>query len=273
MFSAERFARLARAHFAENRRNYLWYFAGVLLLEIVVSILFAVSKEGFSGLNTKEQAGYYYVGLFLFGAIFAGRYFLSMSQRAPALLALMRPASGFEKWLLAVLVTVLLFPLAYTLVYYVVMVPDAMLAYAQASHKAQVLAMDYARNPVGDKPAPFDPKAYALFTPGSDLDSWREGVMIGLWLLFVQGFAMFGSLFFRTVPFIKTGLAALVFVLLTSLFVTWAGGDDNLVMNYWTATRPLAPWQSWTYGALWFVVPAMLWVACYLAIREREISA
>jgi len=273
MFSPERFSRLARAHFAEHGRGYLWFLAGIVLLEIVVSIIFAVSKDGFTDFNRQAQSGYYYVGLFLFSAIFAGRYFQSMAQRAPALLALMRPASVFEKWLLAVLVTLVLFPLAYTAVYYLVVVPDSVMAYSQAQQHAQKLAMDYAHHPVGDKPAAFDAQAYALFRPWSEFNSWREGVVIGLWLLFVEGFAMFGSLYFRTVPFIKTLLAALVFLLLSSLFVSWAGGDDNLVMNYWTATRPLAPWQTWTYGVLWVVVPLMLWVACFLAIREREISA
>jgi hypothetical protein len=273
MFSPERFARLARAHFAEHLRGYLWFLAGVLLLEVVVSIMFAVSKTGFTEFNTQAQNGYYFAGLFLFSAIFAGRYFQQMGRRASALLALMRPASGLEKWLLAVVTTLVLFPMVYTLVYYLVVIPDALIAYSQAQDHAQSAAAEYLRHPVGDKPAAFKPSDYALFRPWDAFKTWREGTAICLWLLFVQGFAMFGSLYFRTVPFIKTLLAALLFLLLSALFVAWAGGDDNLVMNYWTASRPLAPWQKWTYGMLWFLVPSMLWVSSYLAIREREITA
>jgi hypothetical protein len=273
MFNPERFARLARAHFAEHRRSYLWFLAGVLMLEIIVSIAYAVSPTGFSQFDTSAQTGFYFFGLFVFSSVFAGRYFQSMGQRGSALIALMRPASGFEKWLLAVLVTVVLFPLAYTLLTYVVVIPDAAMAYSQAKHQALVAAADWARHPAGDQPAAFDPKAYALFTPWHGLNDWRGALEIGLWLFFVEGFAMFGSLYFRTVPFIKTILAALVFLLLAALFTSWARGDDDLVMQYWTGSRLLAPWQTWTYGLLWFLVPGMLWVASYRALREREIAA
>jgi len=273
MFSPERFARLARAHFAEHLRGYAWFLAGIVLIEIVVSILFAVSKTGFTEFNTREQGGYWFAGMFLFSSIFAGRYFQSMGQRASALLSLMRPASGLEKWLLAVATTLLLFPLAYTLLFYLVAVPDSALAYSQAQHQAQAAIADWTRHPTGDRPAAFDPKAYALFRPWDAFESWKDAVNFLLWLLFVQGFAMFGSLYFRTVPFIKTLLAALIFMLACALFVNLVGGDDGLVMSYWTASRPLAPWQRWTYGLLWFVVPSLLWAASYLAIKEREITA
>jgi hypothetical protein len=135
MFQLDRFARLARAHFAEHWRPYAWFLAAGVLIEVIVSILIGMGKRGMADYNTDAQLAYYFLGLFLFAPIFAGRYFQSMSQRAPALLALMRPASTFEKWLLAALIVLLLYPLAYTLGYYLVAIPDSLLAARQAQQR------------------------------------------------------------------------------------------------------------------------------------------
>jgi hypothetical protein len=85
---------------------------------------------------------------------------------------------------------------------------------------------------------------------------------------------MFGSLYFRSVPFIKTLLSALVFVLLVSLFLPPSTRAART--SYWaigTRRETLSDFQRWAFGLLWFLVPAMLWLACYLALREREIAA
>jgi hypothetical protein len=273
MFSPERFGRLARAHLAEHARGYAWYCAGVLLLLIVVAILMGSSERGFASYDVDSQEGIFYSGLYVFSIVFAGRYFQSMGQRAPALLALMRPASGFEKWLLAMLVVVVLFPLAYGLLFYVVDLPVHALAYASAREEAARAAIEFARHRNGAEPSAFAPEDYRLFLPWREIKGWAGFAQVGLLLSFAQGFAMFGSLFFRTVPFIKTLLSALVFLLLVALFASLANGNPDLVLGYWTSKRLMADWQYWAWGALWFAVPAMLWLSCYLSLREREITA
>jgi hypothetical protein len=271
MLDRKRFQRLARAQFAEQWRPWAWYLAGVVLIGVAVAIIQAV--DGLRDFQTSTQEGLYYSGLFLFAPIFAGRYFLAMSTRASALLSLMRPASAFEKWLLAVLVVVLLWPLVYTLVFYVVDAPTAALAYASAKQHAAHAMAEYARNPVGEKPKAFDSRDYALFTPWGDWHGWREAVQIGLWLLFAQGFAMFGSLYFRSVPFIKTLFSALLLVLLVALSSSMLDGSPELFLNYWERARPLSDWQQLLYPLLWLLIPGGLWLSCYLGLREREIGA
>jgi len=272
MLDRNRFLRLARAQFAEQWRGWAWFLAGVLLLGVVVAIFLAFS--GLDKFRTDSQEGFYYVGLYLFSPIFAGRFFLDMSNRASALLSLMRPASVFEKWLLAVLVVTVLWPLAYTLVFYVVDAPCAAIAYAQAKQVAAQAALEYAKNPIpGDKPEAFRPELYQLFVPWGGWDGWRDAVQIGLWLLFAQGFAMFGSLYFRSVPFIKTLFSALLIVLVVALGAAMFDGNPELFLGYWDRTRPLADWQDLLYPALWFLAPAAFWLACYLGLREREITA
>jgi hypothetical protein len=229
MFDLSRFRRLARAHFAEQWRHYAWFMAVILLVEILVSILYAVGKGGFAQFGTQAQEGYFYVGLFTFAPIFAGRYFLNMSTRASALLSLMRPATVLEKWLLAFLIVAVLYPLAYLLAYYLVVIPDNFLAYAQAKQQAAQAALDYAKSPVGSKPAAFHPEHYQLFLPWAQ--PWRDQLSMVLWLLFLQGFAMFGSLYFRTVPFIKTLLSGLLIFLVSALLASMLAGIPELVTN------------------------------------------
>src|SRR5207342_1092026 len=97
MFDLHRFGRLARAHWAETWRKYAWFLAAGVLLHLVISIICFAGKKGFTAFSTDGQTALYFSGLFVLTPIFAGRYFLPMSNRASALLALMRPASAFEK--------------------------------------------------------------------------------------------------------------------------------------------------------------------------------
>jgi hypothetical protein len=49
---------------------------------------------------------------------------------------------------------------------------------------------------------------------------------------------------------------------------------SELFLEYWTRAVPrrLIPWQDWAFAASWFAVPALLWLAAWLALREREIA-
>lgn len=273
MFDLRRFARLARAHWAESWRRYAWFLAAGVLLHLVISIICFASPRGFAAFDTDGQTGFYFIGLYVLTPIFAGRYFLSMSTRASALLALMRPASTFEKWLLAVLMIAVAYPLAYTLAFYLIDAPDQWLAYAQAKHQALQQMLDFAKHPVGDKPDPFKPAQYALMVPWRIFDNWREAVGMLLLLCSLQGIAVFGSLYFRSVPFIKTVLACVLLLLASMLLPALFDSRPELVLGYWGHQRPLSSLQAVFYPGLWLVFPVLFWLASFLALKEREITA
>lgn len=273
MFELRRFARLASAHWAESWRRYAWFLAAGVLLHLVISIICFANKLGFTAFDTDGQTGLYVVGLFVLTPIFAGRYFLPMSNRASALLALMRPASVFEKWLLAVLIVAVLYPLAYTLAFYLINVPNHWLAFAQAKQAALQQALDFAKHPVGDKPHAFKPEKYTLMLPWAIFDNWRKAAGMILWLGSLQGIAVFGSLYFRTVPFIKTVLACLLLMLASVLLSTVFDSRPDLVLGYWEHQRPLSSLQKIFYPALWLAFPSLFWLANFLALKEREIAA
>ena len=272
MFELRRFARLARAHWAESWRGYAWFLAAGMLLHLVISIICFAGENGFISFDTDGQTRFYLMGLFVLTPIFACRYFLPMTTRASALLALMRPASVFEKWLLAVLTIAVLYPLAYTLAFYVIDVPDQWLAFSQAKHYALQQALDFARHPTGSKPNPFWPEQYRLMSPWPALKNWRAAVGILLLLGSLQGMAVFGSLYFRTVPFIKTVLSCLLLFLVTMMLSTALQSSPQLVLGYWGHHPPLSSLQGIFYPALWLAFPGLFWLASFLALKDREIA-
>jgi len=272
MFELRRFTRLARAHWAESSRKYAWFLAAGVLLHVVISIICFAHEDGFSAFDTRGQTGFYFTGLFVLTPIFAGRYFLPMTNRASALLALMRPASVFEKWLLAVLIVAVLYPLAYTLAFYLIDVPDQWLASGQAKHLALQQALDVAKHPIVDKFNGYKPD-YSLVSPWAMFENWRDAVGILLLLCSLQGIAVFGSLYFRTVPFIKTVLSCLLLLLVITFLSTAFRTQPDLVFGYWGHQRPLSSLQEISYPALWVVFPGLFWLASFLALKEKEIAA
>jgi len=272
VFDLRRFTRLVRAHWAESWRRYAWFLAAGVLLHVVISIICFAGKQGFAAFDTRGQTDFYFLGLFVLTPIFAGRYFLPMATRSSALLALMRPASVFEKWLLAVLIVAVLYPLTYTLAFYLIDAPDQWLASAQAKHQTLQHGVDFPKHRVGHGFDAFKPD-YSLIAPWAMFEDWREAAGILLLLCSLQGIAVFGSLYFRTVPFIKTVLSCLLLLLVSVLLSTVFGSRPDLVLGYWGHLRPLSSLQAILYPALWMVFPGLFWLASFLALKEREIAA
>ena len=110
-FSPRRFARLARQYAREHGRG--WAVAalalGVLLALLAVMAL-SIGSYG-QGMQSGSQAGFYYTGLLLSGYLAAHRLHGVWRSREAALVYLMRPAAVFEKWLLAALLALLVWPL------------------------------------------------------------------------------------------------------------------------------------------------------------------
>jgi hypothetical protein len=270
MFDFDRFARLAVAHWAEHRRSYAWFLGIGVVLHAVLLLLSFAGKDGFAMFSTDGQQGIHVIGLFVLTPIFAGRYFLAMADRRAALLTLMRPASTLEKWLLAVLVVMVLYPLAFTVAYFLCDIPAWLISRARAAHRLAELGLEHGAD--SWEVRKLAPEQFQLYVPFANL-GWRRTAALLLILATFQAFAMLGSLTFRAVPFIKTLLAAVLLVLLMVLVTSVFDSEPGLLFGYWDRTNLLSPLQKLVYPALWCLVPAGLWLACLLALREREIAA
>jgi hypothetical protein len=261
-FSWPRFQRLARAQWAEQRSQYLGHMLVVGMLYVVL-LLFLMVVSGFSVFRTGAQSVFYFAGLYLTGFVFAGRYFVAMAQRESALLALMRPASVLEKWLLCVLVVAVGYPVAYTLLYLAVSWPVQQLAVAgQAAMAATSFApADYALF------VPFWPAAYRQAPAAAP----QMGLLVGIWAL--QAFAVAGSLYYQRATMLKTLALGFGLFVLTGLVCSIAGVRLEVVFAWWSERRAvrLDAGVHAINAVLWIGLPTLLWVQAYLHLKEKEL--
>ena len=261
MFNLQRFLLLANAHWTEYRKAYAWFIGIGIMIHFVLLLIIFIDNSGFRALSTEGQAAIYFSGLFLTAPIFAARYFQLMSKRESALIILMRPASVFEKWLLAFLVVALLYPVIYTLAFYICDIPAWLIAQA----KAQIIL-------TGNNTEKYDPEKYELFFVMKHFKNIGDLVGIALSLTVLQAFAVLGSLYFRAFPFIKTILFAF-FILLVSIFITVLfNSRTDSIFNYWGSDRSLPALQQFMYPFMWISMPMLLWLSCYFALKEREVA-
>ncbi|MGH8110028.1 MAG: hypothetical protein ACREO1_15075 [Arenimonas sp.] len=269
MFNLQRFMRLANAHWTEYRKAYAWFIGIGVMIHFVVLLIIFMGDHGYTNLSTAGQQAIYYAGLFLTAPIFAARYFQLMAKKESALLILMRPASIFEKWLLAFIVVALLYPAVYTLAFYICNTPAWLIAKTQASF---VLIIDegnaasvYRGNEYLDQ--------YELFFIFRHTEAIGNLITVALSLTVLQAFAVLGSLYFRAMPFIKTMLIAF-FILLAAIFLT-AVFDARIdaIFDYWSRQRHyLSAQQQFLYPFMWTSLPVLLWLSCFFALKEKEVA-
>lgn len=262
-FSWHRFLLLARAHGAEQYRQYLAHMLVTGVLYCVL-LLFALGVSRLSAFDTGTQSGFYFWGLYLTGFVFAGRYFDAMARRESALLALMRPASVLEKWLLCLLAVAVAYPLAYTVLFLAISWPVQQVVLA-----AQAMM---------ELTSSFNPANYALFVPLlrapkpalllGPLQQW--GFFIGLWAL--QALAVAGSLYFRRAALLKTLALGFGLAVLTALLCAAAGARHEVIFAWWARRAPPADPAVHVFNALlWVGLPALLWWQTYVHLREKEL--
>ena len=273
MFSAARFARLARAEWVENRRAWAGFLGIVVILHFVLVLILLAGDRPWGAFTTNAQAGMFWAGLFLTAPVFAARHFQALGRPGPALVALMRPATAFEKWLLAVLVVGVAYPLAYHLAFYICDVPATWIA---ANEAAQELAQRGAHTDARSLGIP-EPEQFAIYhlLKVSESDPALAGLLLSLTTL--QAFAVAGSLVFNHWPFLKTLLTGFLILLASILVTTVFDSHPDKFLGYWSFApaewEPVLPgWAMVAYPAVWIAVPTLLWLAAFLALREREVG-
>jgi hypothetical protein len=260
MFELRRFVLLARAQWAEYRKSYLWFFGigiGIQACVWLVATSGGAHPEIFA---TQIQAMVYACGLVASGALFAGRYFEALGTRESALSVLMRPASGFEKFLLAFLVVGVLYPVAYTLAFQVCNLPAALLAKAANAASEHPLTGSY---------------PFADFTPYFPFAN-RKGSG-GEYPLFLSVFALqalmvCSSLYFKRLAMLKGFMLAFVLWLLIMLLAAVSDGNPSRLFSIWStaANVPMAI-RAWSW-LVWTGVPVLLWASAWLLAKERELQ-
>jgi hypothetical protein len=243
-----RFGRLLRKNLAEHAMSYLLG-AAVLLGGLLVLLGFLTYVQH-RPLNEQLQSILFMLCLLGAGSLFASTIFAQYGAGRQAALALTLPASQFEKYLLAWLLSLPVFLLVF--------VADFYLADWLVMHR------------VSPKLGPLMPLLGGHEVPGLRL------------FLALHGLALFGSIFFPRLAFVKTafvvlGVAVLVGVLNFQVLNSWLGGNLGMAIPFGAASvqgaGPLLlseAQERWLVG-LPLALAVLLWAAAYARLTEKQL--
>lgn len=211
-FEINRWLLLAGKYWAENKKRLLLSLLviGGLQAGLFSFVIIATHRS----MPVHIQTMLYFVGLYGAGCLFGSMVFSDLHQQAKGINYLLLPASHLEKLLVQVFFTVLLFFIAYSLVFYLVDIPLAAIGDSVGLEEWKKTGL-----PLNDT---FTPFGYAHIF--SDADKMKLIPMHGvnyLILLFyfpVQCAFILGSVYFKRFSFIKTAIALLLLYFLFFLF-------------------------------------------------------
>ncbi|TDK66462.1 hypothetical protein [Sapientia aquatica] len=271
-FNAARFIRLIQAHLTENRREYVG-FAAVMCILDVVFILINLNTSGTSyfAFQFTSQMGWYGFGLAASSLIFAARHFRQLAKPGAAITHLMRPASQFEKCLLAFVFIGVLFPLAYTLFYTLLNYPAVQLAQHRYVAPSVCSTCPVQLAPDFRFYLPFISKLRSFNGAIQHSRDIRFTIQFLLILWSVQALIVGGVVYFKKSPFLRTFLA--LFFLCIGLSITTATWQTNV---FWSTVYG----DSGAYSLFeiilsilrWLLLPLILWIGVYFHVKEREVA-
>lgn len=265
-------------HWVENRKRYgLGLLAVGGLLVTWFSFLMAVDK--FSAIDLYYQFSAYFVGLLLVGCLMAGTGFSQLGDRRQGIGYLSVPASHLEKLLCVLFFCVVLFFIAFTLVFYAVDIPMV--------HAAnRILLGKYHYWPGTNTPINPSP-IYNIFTGLGAPAPEQDGHIFLVGYFAIQSAYILGPVYFTRSSFIKTTVSVLVFMLVFVVFMS-QGVERQLPDGWrinnlfqWARVSDLIGQQQWVRLPLWietllwtvlrYGIPPLFWVVTYIRLKEKEV--
>jgi hypothetical protein len=204
-FSWARWSLLVSKHWVENRKRY-----GLSLLAVggllVAWFTFILVMDKRDPLDVFYQYVTYFAGLFITGSLYASMLFAELSTKSDGIGFLALPASHLEKLLCALLFGILLFFIAFTLVFYAVDIPMVQLS----SQLIERIPRNWPNSVVRVDPNPI----YNVFS-GEQGPAPERAYHLFLYYFFTtQSAFILGSVYFTRYSFIKV-----VIVLVLSLLI------------------------------------------------------
>jgi hypothetical protein len=209
VFSFTRWRLLVVKQWSENKRRYLLSLLAIGGL-MAVWEAFLIAVIPYAPLEPFMQFATYTVGLFFTGCLFASTLFSDLGDKKQALSWLSLPASHLEKLLCAILFGVVLFYLAYTLVFYIVDVP-------MVQWSNSILQKHPQNWPGTNSPIP-ESLVYNVITSAGAPIPERQWHFFTWGYFAIQSVFLLGSVYFTRFSFIKTVVAGLLFMLAFVIF-------------------------------------------------------
>ncbi|RYE29241.1 MAG: hypothetical protein EOP42_14835 [Sphingobacteriaceae bacterium] len=255
-FSAKRFAMLFSKHVVENYKTYLMsagVLAGILFLGLGLN---AYASNGYLKINT--QTGFFIAGLLFAGSIFTSLIFADLGNKKEAIPALTLPASAFEKYLVSWLITLPIFILIFTGIFY--FVAAVVISFGSSSPGRE----NHLLNIFSE-----DQEAYYAF----------------IIYIFLHAVIFFGAIYFERLHFIKTAFAFFISVFLLGLInrpILSAMFDQSVtgtsifspvdISNGNEAFQIHAPdVKTATEAIITGIVVLILWTSAYYKLKEKEV--
>ena len=260
IFNLKRFLLLFKKVIAERPTQTV----GVTALLLLLSFILYAGAKMVAGFGTAQNltliwgmaGGGFFLSSFMFG------YF---NTNAGGCSYLTLPASFFEKWLCAILIAGILYPIIFLSFYHLVDV-----AFVTAYHNGLDRSSIFYRQQLES--------VYSFDLNG--MIAWK------VYALFLQltGVMLVGSLYFNKIPLIKTGLAVcllffiiygLKWLIAASLFqnVNDAGPYDHVNIQVGKEAGTLilpAALENTFHIAIAFVIPVILWFLPLARLKEKE---
>jgi hypothetical protein len=278
-FSFSRWLLLIEKHWSENRKKYLLAMVAITGI-LLIWFLFNIVMEQYRPMDTGIQVGSYFGGLFIVGCLYGSTLFADLASKAKGINYLSLPASQLEKTLCALFYGVVVFLVAYTLLFYV-----ADIIMVKISN--QLSYADWLKN--HSSGSVFRPQEIVnvVWTTEKMQGSTINPQFIVLLCYFaLQSAYILGSVYFTRFSFIKTTVALLVLWLfmivfvgkimdsfmpsgnyfegLTSYRLNSAGNGEKIIrLPEWT--------NSITIFLLKYAFAPVLWTVTYFRVKEKEI--
>jgi len=273
-FNLNRWLLYIGKHWNENKRKYLLSLGAIAGLFVLwFSFLMMVNPE--NPVNVNIQVITYYVGMFLTGCLYASLIFSDLSDGPRAIQFLLLPVSHLEKFLTALLFSVILFFICYTTIFYCVDIPMVKLwneVIRETALKAHF------------RPYPAQEVANVFLPPG--FGNGIEVLYILLAYYVIQSIFLLGSVYFIRFQFIKTMVFTFIVFLVLVFFNEKVLG---LFMPYGSFFKPFTVYRiyssikgdlmielpEWLSSIILFLMkyalPPGLWVATYFRLKEKEV--
>jgi hypothetical protein len=279
LFSLSRWLLLVSRHWSEHRKRYL--LSLLAIFGLLTGFYSFVILAGHRPIPLHMQSLFYYFGLYFIGCLYASTLFDDLNTAPRGISFLLLPASTLEKLLCNILFGIIIFFIAYTVVFYLVdygMVnlsntvsknwQDYPLQNAELFQPAKIANVFSNKDEMKVVPIPLNLNNYFLMT-----------------YFAAQASFILGSIYFSKFGFVKTiiclfGLFFFIFIyfgiILSHLlpdgwfydtFTSWRRNDPN-----GPAYAFLPAWAEESfYFLLKFCFPFIILVIAYFRLKEKEI--
>ncbi len=259
-FNVKRFGLLLKKTLLE-RPVQMFGFTGLLLALVLILYVVIKSLGGFTAAQNITfiwclPGGSFFLASFMFG------YF---SSNASGSSYLTLPASHFEKWLCAVLIAGILYPLIFLIFYHITDI-----SFVAIYHNSL------------DTASPFYKQQYESVYPFNlnGVIAWKVYPIF----LFLTGAMLVGSLYFNKTAFIKVAIVLCILCIgifgLNWLMAKMIFGNINDAAPFNHVTIPVGKEEgsielpsgivNIINCSIWYILPSILWLLAFTRLREKE---